>query len=294
MNNRDPILLNNIDNRELEAPEDILLPSKYNAVDDKRYVVRRGMSPIALAGPGNYAHSVIKTVQRALDEGRLTIDIISLAQYITVTPSGNLTSENVQDALEELQTDLDNIDGSETKVTAGTNVTVTGSGTVASPYVVNSTSGAGSSTTYAKILDAVSNTTVQCTYEGETVPTCTLSGTNNNQVNVVIPSGTIIKTVSVYATDAELDSNNKTIAFSGAGLLGNTSAVDLFIPSVQKANLSAVDLGVISTSNPAALDFDNSPSVSIVGHGTVGTPSLTLRVNALSPAYTKYNLTFTW
>jgi len=32
-------------------------------------------------------------------------------------------------------------DGSETKVTAGTNVTVTGSGTTASPYVVNSTAG---------------------------------------------------------------------------------------------------------------------------------------------------------
>ena len=33
-------------------------------------------------------------------------------------------------------------DGSETKVTAGTNVTVTGSGTTASPYVVNATGGA--------------------------------------------------------------------------------------------------------------------------------------------------------
>ncbi len=37
-------------------------------------------------------------------------------------------------------------DGSETKVTAGTNVTVTGSGTTASPYVVNASSGA---TTYS-------------------------------------------------------------------------------------------------------------------------------------------------
>ena len=38
-------------------------------------------------------------------------------------------------------------DGSETKVTAGTNVTVTGAGTTASPYVINSTSG-GSGTHY--------------------------------------------------------------------------------------------------------------------------------------------------
>ncbi len=34
-------------------------------------------------------------------------------------------------------------DGSETKVTAGTNTTITGSGTTASPYVVNATSGGG-------------------------------------------------------------------------------------------------------------------------------------------------------
>ena len=37
-------------------------------------------------------------------------------------------------------------DGSETKVTAGTNVTVIGSGTTASPYVVNATAGSGSTT----------------------------------------------------------------------------------------------------------------------------------------------------
>ena len=35
-------------------------------------------------------------------------------------------------------------DGSETKVTAGTNVTITGTGTTASPYVVNATGGGGS------------------------------------------------------------------------------------------------------------------------------------------------------
>ncbi len=37
------------------------------------------------------------------------------------------------------------IDGSETKVTSGTNVTVTGEGTIASPYVINSTGGGSGS-----------------------------------------------------------------------------------------------------------------------------------------------------
>jgi hypothetical protein len=40
------------------------------------------------------------------------------------------------------------LDGSETKVTAGTNVTVSGSGTTASPYVINATSSGGSSAHY--------------------------------------------------------------------------------------------------------------------------------------------------
>jgi len=39
-------------------------------------------------------------------------------------------------------------DGSETKVTAGTNVTVTGSGTTASPYVINASNGGGGGTRY--------------------------------------------------------------------------------------------------------------------------------------------------
>jgi len=45
-----------------------------------------------------------------------------------ITKLGNLSGTNTGDQ-----------DGSETKVTAGTNVTVTGSGTTASPYVVNAT-----------------------------------------------------------------------------------------------------------------------------------------------------------
>ena len=60
--------------------------------------------------------------------------------------SGTITeTDPVFTAWDKDYADLINIpaaaDGSETKVTAGTNVTVTGSGTTASPYVVNSTAG---------------------------------------------------------------------------------------------------------------------------------------------------------
>jgi len=60
---------------------------------------------------------------------------VSQASNITgtdITNLGNLSGVNTGDQ-----------DGSETKVTAGTNVTVTGAGTTASPYVVNAVSGGG-------------------------------------------------------------------------------------------------------------------------------------------------------
>jgi hypothetical protein len=48
------------------------------------------------------------------------------------------------------------LDGSETKVTAGTNVTVTGTGTSASPYVINATGGGGT----AQSFESGTNTTL--------------------------------------------------------------------------------------------------------------------------------------
>ena len=75
----------------------------------------------------------------------------SVASGITGTDTTNwnnkLDSETdpVFTAWDKDYADLINIpaaaDGSETKVTAGTNVTITGAGTTASPYVVNATSG---------------------------------------------------------------------------------------------------------------------------------------------------------
>jgi prophage DNA circulation protein len=53
-----------------------------------------------------------------------------------ITNLGNLSGVNTGDQ-----------DGSETKVTAGTNVTITGAGTTASPYIINSTA-SGSGTHY--------------------------------------------------------------------------------------------------------------------------------------------------
>ncbi len=68
---------------------------------------------------------------------------IATGAQVNVKPDWNAASGNVAEILNK-PTIPTAADGSETKVTAGTSVTVTGAGTVASPYVINSTvSGSG-------------------------------------------------------------------------------------------------------------------------------------------------------
>src|SRR5690554_155349 len=65
---------------------------------------------------------------------------------VNVQADWNQTTITADDFIKNKPTIPTAADGSETKVTAGTNVTVTGSGTTASPYVVNATAGSGSTT----------------------------------------------------------------------------------------------------------------------------------------------------
>ena len=58
----------------------------------------------------------------------------------TASQANNITSTDITNLSNLSGTNTGDQDGSETKVTAGTNVTVTGAGTTASPYVVNATS----------------------------------------------------------------------------------------------------------------------------------------------------------
>jgi len=62
------------------------------------------------------------------------------------------------------------LDGSETKVTAGTNVSITGAGTTASPYVINSTGTGMSSPQWATNGDNISNTNTNNVGIGVTDP----------------------------------------------------------------------------------------------------------------------------
>jgi len=66
---------------------------------------------------------------------------------VNVQADWNQATTTADDYIKNKPTIPTAADGSETKVTAGTNVTVTGSGTTASPYVINATS-SGSGTRY--------------------------------------------------------------------------------------------------------------------------------------------------
>ena len=78
------------------------------------------------------AESITGTVNYTETDPVYTVSQASNITGTDITNLGNLTGTNTGDQ-----------DGSETKVTAGTNVTVTGAGTTASPYVVNAVSGGG-------------------------------------------------------------------------------------------------------------------------------------------------------
>lgn len=103
-------------------------------------------------------------------------------------------------------------DGSETKVTPGTNVTVTGSGTIASPYVINAATPNGSET---KINAGVTTTitgngTVATPYVVETV--------NLQRVQVVTTNYTIVNTDNNYSLIIDNGAANVTVTVPASGL----------------------------------------------------------------------------
>ncbi len=71
-------------------------------------------------------------------------------------------------------------DGSETKITAGDNIIITGSGTIASPYVIQSTGGSGSGVTQSEVESIIGSRVVA----GTGISTVFNSGTRETTISI--------------------------------------------------------------------------------------------------------------
>lgn len=126
-------------------------------------------------------------------------------------------------------------DGSETKVTAGTNVTVTGSGTTVSPYVINSTGGGSG----AALILSATNTNAQSVAAG-----------NNTQTPVDI-------TFNSYSAPSSG-------SFNGITYTVGTSGVYLITASTASSTMGSAAINVLVNGNPVSVgavgSYTNIPS----------------------------------
>jgi hypothetical protein len=81
------------------------------------------------------------TVTNVTGTAPISVSNGTTTPVVSISAATTTTAGSMSAADKEKLNGLQNANGSETKVTAGTNITVTGSGTTVSPYVVNSTGG---------------------------------------------------------------------------------------------------------------------------------------------------------
>lgn len=149
----------------------------------------------------------------------------------------------------------------------------------------------GSSNLQFKRILTGATTFVDAFFSG-TEPTAAISGGSNEVVVITCPTGCTPVSFQVTGDSAETASTNRTVTFTGAGIPGNTSTSTLYIPGIQKVNASVV-LGAPATSNPYTVDNDNSPAIQVVGVGSSGSPSISIRFVGIS-AFSTHKLKFNW
>jgi hypothetical protein len=134
------------------------------------------------------------------------------------------------------------INGSETKVTAGTNVSVTGVGTTVSPYIINSTAVSGTT-------NIVGSSTIDVTGSGSAINPYTISA-NNLQKTITYPADF---TSSVYTVTSN-DDNYTIIVNNG------TNPVSVAIPAglVTKIGVGFIQKGTADLTYTASGTVINS------------------------------------
>lgn len=156
-------------------------------------------------------------------------DLIISARSIRSTNS-NLA---INQTGEEVQLTVLPPDGTETKVTAGTNVTVTGTGTIANPYVVNSTEN-GTLSSSQKVI--YNNYTVLSTDNNFTI---FVKNNNSATLNITVPIGLPANFTCRFIQE-EI---NDTLFIAGAGV------IDIFNPRGLKIKGQGYDVLLVKKQN---------------------------------------------
>ncbi len=151
--------------------------------------------------------------------------------------------------------------------------------------------GGGSTiTTYTpSISGGGSSATVVVTPSGPGITATRASGV----VTIIVPEDVVLLSARVTGADGDNDgSGNLTVTFNGNGVFGNVSVATLHIPSTQKVDLSAQLFGAPATGNPYSVDDDDTVQMQVVGVGSGGSPSITMRAVGLTSNYDNYQLIF--
>lgn len=144
-------------------------------------------------------------------------------------------------------------------------------------------------TTYTPSISGSGSLTVVVTATSAGITAVRGSGT----LTVTIPTGVTLLSARVTGDDAENDgSGNLTVVFNGAGLQGNEGIGSLHIPATQKIDLSAQVFGAPAPGNPYSVDDDDTVQMQVVGVGSSGSPSISIRAVGLTANYDDYQLVF--
>ena len=180
------------------------------------------------------------------------------------------------------------VDGSETKVNAGTNVTVTGAGTVASPYVVNATSAADNLGNHTATQDLnLSNKNINNIYTATINYQAVIKDRNTANTK----NFGLYKDTGVFGIWSDVKGNTLTIDETTGKTTVQSAAItkgtDGSAPAANSVAVSADASGNVIWKNLSSLvdgsetKLSAGTNVTVTGTGTVASPYV---VNATSTA----------
>lgn len=140
---------------------------------------------------------------------------------------------------------------------------------------------------------STTDSTVIARYIGND-PSCTVSGSNEENVIIKIPEECIPIGFKVEGTPDNADNENRrVIQFTGAGVPANTSSAKLYVPAVIRSALTT-SFGGPSATTPWSIDAGSPGDYEIIGVGTSTSPGLTLRINNLNTLTDRHLIQFLW